>query len=310
MAASTNPAHVGFADMVTNGMLKFHPQIIRHDSASYVTQANSHTPDPTQHAWLVNTPPYGPHPDPTHTLVAPTSWAAMSNLGFAGVTGPFVVVNRTPDVSNPGTVRTDDDLMMLAVHEAVHEFDFRFNSAAPIERYRTEFRAYWTDGRFGPPNQATVIGRPEQSANFDPNDPELHPPGPQSRRANSIFHLLYDDPVGYGFVRQNYDENINHFREQVDAYLIPDGVNLLVSRRLEELRRIVDAGPGASFPTYRDSILAFYGQGPLPAPATGVLTTAERDYISSSRQWRDRFFVFISSVPDRNALLNAMGIPP
>jgi hypothetical protein len=121
--------------------------------------------------------------------------------------------------------------------------------------------------------------------------------------------LLYDDPVGYPYVRNNYDNNINHFREQVDAYLVPDGINLILSRRLELLRQVVD-GSIVNFATYRDNILAFFGQGPLPAPAAGVLTAAERDYVRSSRQWRDRFFVYISNAANRTALLTAMGIPP
>lgn len=313
MAASTDPRETGFADLVTSGVLRFHPMIIRHDSAAYVTQFNGGTPDPTRHAWLVNTPPYLPMPlpaalDPTHTLVRPTSWAAMS-VAFPALPGHTVWVNRTMDVSS-GALRSNDWLRRLAVHEAVHSFDFYFNFTAPIADYRTEFRAYWTDGRFGPPDQATVPGHPEQSANFDPDDPDLHPPGPQSRRANTIFHLLYDDPVGYPFVRNNYDNNVNHFREEVDAYLIPDGINLILSRRLELLRLIVDAGIGPSFATFRDKILAFYGQGPLPAPAAGVLTAAERDYVSSSRQWREHLFRMVSNVANRNVLLTAMAIPP
>jgi hypothetical protein len=312
MAASTDPRERGFAELVTNGMLTFHPMIVRHDSAAYVTQFNGGTPDPTRHAWLVNTPPYLPMPlpaamDPTHTHVAPTSWAAMS-INFPAIANPFVAVNRTMDVA-AGALRSLDWMRRLAVHEAIHKFDFMFHASSPIESYRTEFRAYWTDGRFGPPDQATVPGHPEQSANFDPDDPNLHPPGPQSRRANAIFHLLYDDPVGYPYVRNNYDNNVNHFREQVDAYLVPDGINLILSRRLELLRQVVD-GPIASFATYRDNILAFFGTGPLPAPAAGVLTADERDYVRSSRQWRDRFFVYITNAANRTALLNAMGIPP
>jgi Domain of unknown function (DUF4157) len=312
MAASTDSREQGFAELVTNGMLTFHPMIVRHDSAAYVTQFNGGTPDPTRHAWLVNTPPYNPMPlpaamDPTHTHVAPTSWAAMS-INFPAIANPFVAVNRTMDVAS-GSLRSLDWMRRLAVHEAIHKFDFMFNASSPIERYRTEFRAYWTDGRFGPPDQATVPGHPEQSANFNPDDPDLHPPGPQSRRANAIFHLLYDDPVGYPYVRDNYDNNINHFREQVDAYLIPDGSNLILSRRLELLRQVVD-GPRPNFATYRDNILAFFGQGPLPAPSAGVLTAAERDYVRSSRNWRDNFFVYITNAADRTALLTAMGIPP
>jgi len=311
MVASGESRRMAFADMVRNGLLTLHPMIVRHDSAAYVTQFNAGTPDPTRHAWLVNTPPYNAMPlpaamDPTHTHVAPTSWAAMSNLSFTAVPGPFVCLNRTDDVST-GHTRDVDTQMMLAVHEAVHEFDFlpaAAMGANPIEWYRTEFRAYWTDGRFGPPDQAIVPGRPELDARFDPTIP---PPGPKSPRASRIFHLLYDDPVGYGFVRTNYDNNTNHFREQVDAYLIPDGINLIETRRLELLRRIVDPGPGASFATYRANIRTFFGVG--AAPAAGVLDANELAYIRSSRAWRDLIFARVLNTANRATLLGDMGIP-
>ena len=80
----------------------------------------------------------------------------------------------------------------------------------------TEFRAYWTDGRFGPPNSALGAF----SAEFDPI---IAPPGPKSPRANRIFNEVYDDTRLYPWCMPACDQNTNHFREGVNAMLVPPG---------------------------------------------------------------------------------------
>jgi hypothetical protein len=175
--------------------------------------------------------------------------------------------------------RADADVQIVAIHEATHFMD-RGLGGAPFESYKTEFRAYWNDGRFGAPGVAAPVNPGDLAAEFDPS---IAPPGPKSARANAIFHIMYDDPVLYTFCKPNYDANVGGFREQVDSYLNPDGVNLILSAQLEALRVRFQTGVGGGgFAAFRTAVQAFFA---VPA---GTLTAAERDYVTGSRAWRDR----------------------
>jgi hypothetical protein len=217
--------------------------------------------------------------------------------------GTFILLSRTPDVTMGVPRRPDDDLQTLAVHESTHFLDP--DAITPIQSYKTEFRAYWMDGRFGPPDLPTAPNPGDFAAEFDPTIP---PPGPKSPRANKIFHETYDDPVLYPYCKPNYDANTNHFREQVDSYLVPDGINLILSRQLDRLRSRFNAGLGASFATFRTQVLAFFGAG--PPPAGGALSPDEKDFISRSRAWRDTVDNLAGATSGQKATLkNDMGIP-
>jgi hypothetical protein len=199
--------------------------------------------------------------------------------------------------------RPDDDLQTLAVHESTHFLDP--DAITPIQSYKTEFRAYWTDGRFGPPNLPTAPNPGDFAAEFDPTIP---PPGPKSPRANRIFREIYDDTVLYPYCKPNYDANTNHFREQVDSYLVPDGINLILSRQLDRLRSRFDVGVGAGFATFRTQVRAFFGVG--PPPPGGALSPDEKDFISRSRAWRDMVDNLAGATSAQKATLkNDMGIP-
>jgi hypothetical protein len=261
------------------------------------------TPDPDQTAYFILAP-YGPHPDPTHSFVDVAGAGGFQLPSFPGIAGRLIVVNRTPD---PSTNVKDavGETILLAIHEAVHALDEIVGPASDIEQYRTEFRAYWTDGRHGPPDQAIVPGQPELDARFDPS---LPPPGPKSPRARKIFSDELYGSVTYPWVKPNYDRNINQVREQVDAYLVPDGINLILSRRLEALRLLINAGVTPNFATFRGRVQAFFGAGVAPAPAVGVLDAGERDYIRGSRAWRD--LVDAKVGPANRAMIKTdMGIP-
>jgi hypothetical protein len=286
-------------------LLTFHPLVIRHDSAAFVAQFNMvggvPTPDPSRTAYFVLTP-YGVHPDTAHSFVNVAGAGAFNIRSFPGIAGRFIVVNRTAD---PSTNAKDpvDVTIQLALHEAVHALDEIIGPSSDIERYRTEFRAYWMDARYGPPDQAIVPGQPDLAARYDP---DLPPPGPKSPRARKIFSELYGS-VTYPWVQPNYDNNVNHFREQVDTYIVPDGINLILSRRLEALRVLIDAGVTPIFGTFQSRVQAFFGVG--GAPAVGVLDPGERDYIRSSRAWRDLVNAKVSGLVHRNQIKNDMGIP-
>jgi len=201
--------------------------------------------------------------------------------GFSLGTGE-IVVNRTADVPT-SAMRSDDEVIMFVVHESVHHMDFRLAASTDLERYKTEFRAYWMDGRYGPPNSPTCPGAPA-GCYSTAYDPAMAPPGPKSPRARVIFDHLYGS-ASYPFVRPAYDNNTGGFREQVDNYLIPDGINLSASGRLDALRSLIEGWSGVDFPAFRIQVQAFMGVG--PAPAAGVLTADERDDISHERAWRD-----------------------
>jgi hypothetical protein len=75
-----------------------------------------------------------------------------------------------------------------------------------------------------------------QNATYDPT---LTPPGPKSPRARAIFDHLYGS-VTYPAIKAAYDNNTDGFRDEVDNTLVPDGINVILSGPLAELRRIID----------------------------------------------------------------------
>ena len=84
----------------------------------------------------------GPHPDPNTTIDSPARPAyARRNKLF---------LNRTTDVA-AGTKRTNAEMVTNAIHEGTHAVD-EWDVRTPEEDYKSEFRAYWNEGRFGPPD--------------------------------------------------------------------------------------------------------------------------------------------------------------
>jgi hypothetical protein len=136
--------------------------------------------------------------------------------------------------------------------------------------------------------------------------PELPPPGPKSCRARAIFSQQLYGNTTYPFVKPAYDNNTAGFRDAVDNYLVPDGINLIVSVRLEALRALIEAFTGAGFATLRTRVQGFMGVG--AAPAVGVLSADERNEVQRNRAWRN--LVDRNFTPPQRALLKAdLGIP-
>jgi len=173
-----------------------------------------------------------------------------------------VFLNLTPNSHNPAVKRPVADVTPFLMHEGIHALDQPQTNT--FERYQTEFRAYWVQG----------IGGALPTA-FDPNLPEKI--GPRSQRANAIFKHVYGSAT-YEWVKPAYDGNVGGFRDRVDAYLYPDGVNLLLSAHLAELRQEIESfAAGAAFDAKRAAINARFG----------VCDADEKREIAGNRVWRN-----------------------
>jgi hypothetical protein len=285
--------NANLAGSVTAGTIILQPLTIRHDSAAHVTAARAGVPHPEETAYFAGDT-YAAAPN-TGTFIAATGAGAYSRLGgvLPTATPHMVAVNRTKDVA-AGTKRPPDELMLLTVHESTHALDVQVPPDTALEQqYKTEFRAYWNDGRF--------------SALTTKFDPALPPPGPRSKRSRAIFEEMYGSPT-YRDVKPAYDGN-PAFRRMVDNLLFPDGINIILSPRLDALQALIQAGVGASFATFRNNVQAFVGLGPNPAPAVGVLTADDRAAVASSRAWRDLVEAKVPGAANRAAIKTDLGIP-
>jgi hypothetical protein len=259
------------ANSVKAGTIVLQPLTIRHDSAAQVTAAHAGVPHPEQTAYFAGET-YAPSPD-TGTFIAATGAGAYSRLGgvLATASPHMVAVNRTKDVA-AGAKRGDAELVPLAVHEATHALDVHVAPDTAMEQeYKTEFRAYWNDGRFN-----------AYPTKFDPSMPA---PGPRSGRSRKIFEQMYGSAT-YPRVKPAYDGD-PAFRRMVDNLLFPDGINIILSPRLDALQALISAGVVPNFATFRDKVRAFVGKGPNPAPAVGKLNAVEQAAVRNSRAWRD-----------------------
>jgi len=296
------PANVAAA--INAGRITLRPLTVRHDSAAYVATQHGGTPVPSLVGYFVGTS-YIPVPAPPAPPLDPNSFDGVAGAAAFSLGPGDIVVNRTTDVA-AGTHRSVDSIIMLTVHEAVHAMDIRPGAGTDLERYKTEFRAYWMDGRFGPPRSA-ICPVPPVDCKDATLDPSLTPPGPKSPRARAIFDNLYGS-VTYPFVKPAYDNNTSGFREAVDNYIIPDGINLIVSIRLEALRALINAGVTPNFASFRVKVQQFMGIVG-PSPTVGVLTLDERNEIINSRAWRDLINAKISNAAHRNQIKTDLGIP-
>jgi hypothetical protein len=195
--------------------------------------------------------------DDAHTLVGEPGAVGWSWDPFPD----SIFVNLTPSIANPAAKRAIPEIIELVVHEAVHTLDRRPGASSTIERYKTEFRAYWMSGAF--------------DAHGTGVNPAMSNQGPKSPRARAIFDFLYGSST-YRFVKPAYDGNTSHFREQVDAYIVPDGINLIVSVRLEALRARIQSFGGANFAAHRAQVQALFA----------ACNADDRREISGNQAWR------------------------
>lgn len=280
------------AAAVHAGTIILQPLTIRHDSDAVVTAARG-GPDPNSTAYFAGDT-YANAPN-TGTFVAAAGAAAWSRLGgvLATATPHMVAVNRTKDVSILSR-RAAAELILLTVHESTHALDLQVTPATALEQqYKTEFRAYWNDGRFN-----------AKASTFDPT---MTPPGPRAPRARAIFEQMYGSPT-YPFMKPAYDGD-PAFRVMVDNFLFPDGINVILSSRLDVLQGLVSAGTVGGVAAFRNKVRAFVGLGPNPPPPGGILDAGERAAIRSSRTWRDLLDALVATPAERAAIKSDLGIP-
>ena len=272
-----------------NPIVELKPITIRHDSAAYVTAAMGMTGD----AAFFEGTMYGAHPDPNTRLDSPARPAyALRNRLF---------LNRTTDVAT-GDKRTDAEILTNAIHEGTHAVD-EWDVRTPAEDYRSEFRAYWNEGRFGPPNlQVCPAGAVDC---FDTTIDETMPaPGPKSPRARKIFEHLYGS---YGYVRTAYDNDSSGFREMVDNYTHPEGLNLNFSRALDALQNEIRAYKPVTFPALFTTVKGFMGIG--AAPPAGTLAPDEQTEVASQRSWDLLINRVVTVAAHRTSLKTTLKIP-
>jgi hypothetical protein len=234
------------------GSVKVQATIVRSDSAQ----------------WLKAVPGRGnPAVDVAYAIGAVSN--ARTLVGQANAIGwhwqkfqDHVFLNLTPNSHNPAVKRLVPNITPFLMHEGIHALDQPETNT--FERYQTEFRAYWVQGIGG-----------GLSTEFDPDLPEKI--GPRSRRANAIFKHVYDSAT-YEWVKPAYDANVGGFRDRVDAYLYPDGVNLLLSAHLADLRTEIESfAPAAAFDAKRAAVAARFA----------VCDATEKREIAGNRVWRN-----------------------
>jgi hypothetical protein len=299
------PANV--SEAVRAGRLTLRALTERHDSGAFV-EAKLHKPDPKQVGYFAG-PTYGPG-DSMSFVDVPADAFRLPSFGPR-----FIVVNRTPNLRTPERKRSDDTIIQLLVHEAVHALDVRPGENAPLERYKTEFRAYWMDAHLGPPLEGSCPEdqKPERCTELTGSCldtsycAELTPPGPKTPRSRSIFNHLYGSPT-YDFVKKNYDKNVDGFRRAVDQYVIPDGIDLIVSIRLDDLRILIDGWNGRGYADFRLRVRAFV-RPDGSAPPHGRLSEEEKVQVRGNRAWRNLVERKIEHVAQQRQIKRDLGIP-
>ncbi|GFO97055.1 hypothetical protein ig2599ANME_1253 [groundwater metagenome] len=238
---------------IQGGAILLEPTIVRPDSAAFL-RSHPALGNPKDHvAYLVGHTVVNNY----HTLVGGPGADAWQWGRFP----TSIFINLTPSLANLGNKRQNSDIIPTIIHESVHAVDIRLGSSSLIEQYKTEFRAYWMSGDFN-----------AMSTAFDPT---MNNFGPRSERSRAIFNHLYGSPT-YRDIRRHYDKNIAHFRERVNAFIVPDGINLIVSLRLDSLRAAIEAFTGSGFTAHRAAIQALYA----------LCDATDRQEISGSRYWR------------------------
>ena len=266
MLASKNPQQVRLAETIQEKVLILEPTLIRPDSAKYVRREYRAGRE------------YYSHKEAVAYHLGHTAVSRRNTLvGEPGAIGWYwnnsrfrstIFINLTPSMEHPGTKRDNKDIIELITHEAIHALDRGpgTKSTSDFENYRSEFRAYWNEGNADIDKLSTAY------------DKTMDNRGPKSPRARAIFEHMYGNPT-YPFVKKNYDKNKRGFRDKVNAYLFPEGINLIGSHRLENLRKEIAGYRGKTKKQFRDHFLYL-------AISTIFLSKDEINEIKGNRSWK------------------------
>lgn len=128
-------------------------------------------------------------------------------------------------IIEPST-RAADDIKETIVHEVQHDADD--HGSGDFERYQSEFCSYWVDQGYA--KKAATSGSADDGKKTD-DGTELK--GFDNARQQTIFKHVYD---GYPYVAKAWKDSAA-FRKKVLALKQPEGVNLVDSPRIDDLRR-------------------------------------------------------------------------
>jgi len=248
------PNERGIASLVAGSRLRMRACMIRPDSAQWVSRQGGRPA--SQVAWYMG------DADDAHTMI--------DNPGAAAWTSPTwrndIFLNVTTNMHTGSASRRGvSDLATSAGHEGVHAADIPSvgSNVGDWTQYQKEFRAYWIQGMGAGQNEGQLETAP--------------PVGPRSQRANTIFRHLYGNAT-YPYVKPAYDADTDGFRQKVDAYFHPDGVNLLLSLGLFDLERAIETydGVAANYAAKKADIIRLYT----------ALQPADRDEVHHNNQWQ------------------------
>ena len=204
--------------------------------------------------------------------------------------GVFLITRNSPHAGVGGR-KTLPALAQGLAHEGIHATDRPLTPAGPTDKwpeYVAEFRAYWVEGRGA-----------KLSTAFDPS---MDNRGPKSKRSRDIFDFLYTEMnATYPFVKQHYDLNTNGFRDKVNDYIFPDGINLLLSGHLTALRTEIEGytGVAATFAAKKTAITAKFA----------ACDAAEKREVQGNRDWRDLVDAKFAVAAERTNIKTVLKIP-
>jgi hypothetical protein len=235
---------------------------VRSDSAAVAAAAFKNPAEVVAYALGAIDPAVGPFP---HTLfgVPGADW-------WRTAAGVFLI---TRDSLHAGPRKTLALLAQGLTHEGIHAVDRPLPAGPPGDKwpdYVAEFRSYWVEGRGA--GLSTAVA------------PAMDNRGPKSERARDIFEFLYTGMnATYPFVKEHYDNNTFGFRDKVNNYVYPDGINLILSGKLTKLRTEIEgfSGVAADYPAKKAAIQAKF------TALDPVADAAELREIQGNRDWRD-----------------------
>ena len=265
--------HKAFANLVAAAppRLRLESMILRADSAAEVRRQSR---DPrTAAAWY---------------LGSTARTTILGGQSAAGVHDPnlshdHVFIVRTTNPATGAKNTNLDEMAEFAAHEGIHAADTHIG-AAPWDDYQREFRAYWLGG----------TGAGQDTGQMDSQPPN----GPRSERANTIFRHLYGNPL-YPTVKPSYDADTDGFKQKVDAYFHPDGVNLTLSATLFDLQREVESYTGTGFAAKRTAIQTKYA----------ACTLADKTEVRTQNAWRRLVETKFTNATQRTNIMTELHIP-